>query len=133
MPLTTRGIQQSSTASEAVKGLLSEACASPPDPDTYCSVTLPDRGRLNVAVGTLYTDKQCRGFALEYYALTPGVASFVHALASRGNLAIVSGIDPMVVALPLADQKEKLRSRWPQAPVVQSPSELEDWLRQNIL
>jgi hypothetical protein len=122
------------TASErdAVRALLAEAGASPPDPDTYCRVVLRDGNRVDVAVGGLYTDATPMAIAVEYNALSPEVASFVHALASRGNMSIISGVDPAVVALPLPTQRTQVASRWPEAPVVEAPSDLEAWLRQNI-
>jgi hypothetical protein len=127
-----RVLELTSSEREAVKSLLAEVGASAPDPDTYCSVTLPDGGEVGVAVGNLCAEGPCGAFALEYNALTRGVASFIHTLASRGNLAIMSSSGTTGVAVPSADQKEKVRSRWPEAEIVDSPSDLERWLRQNI-
>ena len=115
----------------AVRALLADVEASAPDPDTYCRVVLGDGSALNVAVSNLFGDGPCRAFAVEYYSLTPAVASFVHDLASRGNLAIVASVKPLAVALPLPDQRERVASRWPSAYVVASPSDLEHWLREN--
>jgi hypothetical protein len=60
------------------------------------------------------------------------MASFLYALARRGNMSIGSGINPMTVALPRPDQREKVKKRWPDACVVESALDLETWLRQNI-
>jgi hypothetical protein len=121
-----------STERLAVKSLLTTSGATAPDPDTYCRVALPDGSIINLAVGNLFTDNPCIAFALEYDTLTPDVVSFIHALASRGNMAIGSSTDPTVVALPLSEQRNRVLSRWPQVHVVESPLDLEDWIRHHI-
>ena len=117
---------------DAVRALLEEVGASNPDPDTYCNIAFPDSSSVSVAVGNLYSNGPCTGFALEYDRLTPAVASFVHALAVRGNLSIISGVEPTVAALPLFEQRERVLSRWPGVQVVESALDLETWLRQNL-
>jgi hypothetical protein len=116
----------------SVRDFLAESGASAPDPDDYCRVMLPRGNSVNVDVGTLYTDVPCRGFAAEYSVLAPEVASFLYELARRGNMTIGSSSDPKLVALTSREQPEGVKARWPQAGYVESPTELEAWLRENI-
>jgi hypothetical protein len=119
---------------EAVQTLLVEVGASDPDPDYYRRVVLPKGSIVNAAIGPSVNDLKlpCIAFAVEYYSLTTEVASFIHALASKGNMSIGSASDPAVVALTLPEQKKRVVQRWPKASVVASPRQLEAWLRQNI-
>jgi hypothetical protein len=117
---------------ESARSLLAEAGASAPDPDMYSHVVLSDGSSVNIGVDNLYTDDPCIALALEYYTLNPAVASFVHSLASRGNMAIISTTNPKIVALPLIGQRDRVLSRWPETRVVISHAELEDWLHENI-
>lgn len=116
----------------AVRALLKEAGASEPDPDNYRRVTFKDKSTVNVAAGALDRKEPCVAFAVECSALTLKVVSLIHDLACKGNMSIGSTVDPAVVALPLADQAKKVSKRWPGASVVESPSQLEFWLRQQI-
>jgi hypothetical protein len=134
--LVTVPIDHGLTKSErqAVTELLEEVGAGEPDPDTYCRVELPDGTYVNVAVGTLADVDVARvAFAVECSALSLEVVAFVYALASWGNLSIGSSIDPEVVALPHRRQWDRVSKRWPKASVVESPSELKVWLKQNLL
>jgi hypothetical protein len=127
-------IDQGLTATErqAVRELLEEVKAGEVDPDAYRRVKLPDGSLVDVGVGSLYDETTCGAFAVDCSDLTDQVASFLHTLASRGNLSIGSTIDPQVVALPRREQKERVSERWPKAREVKSPSQLFAWLRQNL-
>jgi hypothetical protein len=120
------------TERQAVRELLEEVKAGEVDPDFYRRVKLPDGSLVDVGVGTLYDENTCGAFAVDCSDLTDQVVSFLHTLASRGNLSIGSTIDPQVVALPRREQKEWVSERWPTVCVVKSPSQLLAWLRQNL-
>jgi hypothetical protein len=117
---------------EAVGALLEEAGAGEPDSDSYRRVELPDGSRVSVAVGTLGESAPCVAFAVECSALTAEVASFLHALTSRGNLSVGPTIDPDAVALPRPEPSDLVLRRWPKATVARSPSELKAWLARNL-
>jgi hypothetical protein len=118
---------------EAVRRLLAEVRAGDPDPESYCRVVLPEGSVVNVGIGSLNNpDLPCIAFALECSSVNLEVASFIHALASKGNMSIGSAVDPKVVALPLREQRERVVRRWPNALVVTLPGQLEAWLHQNI-
>jgi hypothetical protein len=119
------------TERQVVRELLEEVKAGEVDPDSYRRVKLPDGSLVDVGVGSP-DDNTCGAFAVDCSDLTDQVASFLHTLASRGNLSIGSTIDPQVVALPRREQKEQVSERWPKARVVTSPSQLLTWLRQNL-
>jgi hypothetical protein len=123
---------QTKTERQTVGALLEEVGAGEPDSDSYRRVELPDGSIVSVAVGTLADDAACVAFAVECSALTAEVASFLHALASRGNLSIGSSIDPEVVVLPCPRLREQVSGRWPKASIVESPSELGVWLERNL-
>ena len=119
--------------SQAVRRLLEEVEAGEPDADTYRHIEFADGSLVSVAVGRLLAEgAACRALAVECSVLTASVADFLYALASRGNLSIGSSIDPKVVVLLRAEQSKLVSRRWPEANVVESPSQLRDWLERNL-
>ena len=88
---------------------------------------------VGVEIGNLNSaDDKCSALAVDYRTLTPVVAAFIHALAVAGNMSIGSSVDRMIIALPLAEQWEKVGNHWPQACIVETPADLAVWLRRNI-
>jgi hypothetical protein len=117
---------------QAVRALLQEVGAGEPDPDTYRRIELPGGSIVDIAVGTLDDDAPCIGFAVECSDLTAEGASFLYALASRGNLSVGSSIDPQVVALTRPEQRERVARWYPKVSMVGSPSRLRVWLERQL-
>jgi hypothetical protein len=122
------------TAAEraAVRSVLSSYGASDADADGFRYIVLPDETKIGVDAGHVDREGVCPGVVVECNSTSADAAAFVFELASKGNMTVGSSVDPAVVAAVSSEQSERVKSRWPDVPVLRSPEDLLIWVKQGL-
>jgi hypothetical protein len=123
---------------ESVRDLLDELSATPPDPDGYRSLKMPND--THVRIGGFAEDTEVAGSAVERLTLefsgagefSATEAALVLRIARAGNLFIGGAADANTVATPAAVTDKRFRKRFRNATVTADENALAAWVRQNV-
>lgn len=117
---------------DRVIALLTEMRASAADPDGYQKIHCADGGKFGISAGGLDSGLAFKSFDIEIDVLTSDVVTGIFRLAIAGNMAICSSIDPLLAALTSKPQSKLVETRWPAAPIISTPGQLEDWMTNTL-
>jgi len=122
------------TAAEraAVTKLLADSKATGPDEQGCYIVNFGDGGAAEVFVDNLDGTVTCDGCMVSIRGLTSKLVNFILDLARVGNMVMTPVMAESVSVVTSAEQQLMIKTRWPDAVIVESAAELQTLLHKGV-